>query len=100
MLSMLGAVPLRGRLLTAADASTPVALISHRLWRTQFGGDEAVVGRTFSLSGRPPVTIVGVLEAGFDFELPVARTFLLANHDVWLPFDTSEPFTARRDVST
>jgi putative ABC transport system permease protein len=45
----------------------PVALISHRLWRSQFGGDVDVIGRVFNayVSDRPEepeaFTIVGVL---------------------------------------
>jgi predicted permease len=44
-----------------------VALISHRLWTTRFGGDPAVVGRTFNayVSDRPneaeAFTIIGVM---------------------------------------
>lgn len=52
-----------------ATASPPVALISDRIWRTRFGGDPAVLGRTFRayVSDRPEdaetFTIVGVLPA-------------------------------------
>jgi predicted permease len=48
-----------------------VALISHRLWNSRFGGDPNIVGRTFTayVSDRPQeaeaFTIVGVLPAGF-----------------------------------
>jgi len=48
-----------------------VALISHRLWQSRFGGDEGVVGRRFQayVSDRPDepetFTIVGVLPEGF-----------------------------------
>ena len=60
----------RGRTFTAEDytaGSAPVALVSHRIWQTRFGGDEAVVGRRFQayVSDRPDepevFTIVGVL---------------------------------------
>ncbi len=43
-----------------------VALISDALWRSSFGSDPAVVGRTLSLSDEPWL-IVGVLPADFDF---------------------------------
>ena len=36
-----------------------VGIISHRLWRSQFGGEANVIGRTVQLNGRP-FTIVGV----------------------------------------
>ncbi len=58
-----------------ADAFTPgspnVALISHALWTTRFGGDPAAVGQTFTayVSDRPEeaesFTIVGVLPVHF-----------------------------------
>jgi putative ABC transport system permease protein len=50
-----------------AAGSTNVALISHRLWHARYGGDPAVVGRTFTayVSDRPEeaesFTIIGVL---------------------------------------
>jgi putative ABC transport system permease protein len=59
-----------GRIFTAEDyhpGSPPVALISHRLWQTRFGGDTGIVGRTFQsyVSDRPDepelFTIIGVL---------------------------------------
>src|SRR5688500_9638301 len=48
-----------------------VALISHRLWTTRFGGDSSIVGRTFTayVSDRPNeaehFTIVGVMPPSF-----------------------------------
>jgi putative ABC transport system permease protein len=61
-----------GRTFDAADYDTGspvVALISHRLWQSRFGGDPGVIGRTFNayVSDRPDepeiFTIVGVLVA-------------------------------------
>lgn len=54
-----------------AQGSANVALISHRLWTTRFGGDSSIVGRTFTayVSDRPDeaesFTIIGVLPADF-----------------------------------
>ncbi len=98
MLDILGARPLKGRLYTADDRGTANAVISYRLWQQQFGGAEDVVGRQFQLSGTP-LTVIGVLPRGFDFEVPVARTFLLSDHDVWQVFDGPGSFETRRDVS-
>jgi macrolide transport system ATP-binding/permease protein len=39
--------------------AAPVAVISHKLWQTRFGGDPATVGRSVKLNGQP-FTIVGV----------------------------------------
>ncbi len=46
-----------------ADAA-PVAVISHKYWRSRFGGDPTVVGRSVIVN-TTPATIVGVIEPGF-----------------------------------
>jgi putative ABC transport system permease protein len=70
----LGIRPAFGRTFTPQDfaAGEPqVALISHELWRSRFGGDSSIVGRPFRayVSDRPTdpetFTIVGVLSANF-----------------------------------
>ena len=97
--SLLGATPFLGRLLTESDASQPVIMISHRLWRTQLSSDPHVIGRVLWLSGQEYI-VAGVMAPGFDFELPVTSTLRLENHDVWHVFDRREPFVNRRDVSS
>lgn len=47
------------------DDPAAVTVISDRLWRTQFGADRDVIGRTIRLNGRP-FTIVGVTAPGFN----------------------------------
>ena len=98
LFAMLGATPALGRLLTADDGGKPFAMISHRLWQTRFGADASVVGRSFTLSGRV-CTVVGVLPAGFDLELPVSAGFTLDHADIWTSFDSTYSFVTRRDVS-
>src|SRR5690606_24312881 len=47
-LRLLGVQPILGRLFLEEEeelGSPDVVLLSHRLWRTQFGGDETVIGR-------------------------------------------------------
>src|SRR5690606_25152627 len=59
--------PLLGRTLVAADerpGAPAVAVIGHALWRTRFGADPNVVGRSVRLGGTP-TTIVGVMPEGF-----------------------------------
>jgi putative ABC transport system permease protein len=97
-LSLLGARPYLGRLLAAPDRGQPVCLISHRLWTSRLAADPNVVGRMLWLSGRQ-YEVVGVLQPGFDFELPVPPSFVLENNDVWMLLDTTVPFAARRDFS-
>ena len=55
-----------------------VAIVSHRLWRNQFGGDPGLVGRTLRI-GRHPFLIVGVATPGF---LDVYRS---RSTDLWIP---------------
>src|SRR5256712_10693247 len=50
----------------AADDRTPLALLSHGLWVTNFGRDPGILGRAISLDGRS-FTVVGVMPAGFQF---------------------------------
>ncbi len=69
---LLGTRPQLGRLLTAADdveGGAPVAVIGDALWHRRFGGDEAAVGKTLMLDGRP-FTVVGVLPPSFRYPGP------------------------------
>jgi predicted permease len=67
--SLLGVSPQRGRFFLAGEDSTagahPVAVVSHRFWRSHLGGDAAVLGRTLLLNNRH-LTVIGVAEAGFE----------------------------------
>ena len=66
---LLGTRPLAGRVFDAGDArgaAGPVVLISERLWRTAFGADERIVGRSITLDRRP-YTVVGVLPTAQEF---------------------------------
>jgi predicted permease len=70
--------PLMGRVLTDADErpdAPAVAVIGYDVWRTRFGSDSAVLGRSVQL-GAEHVTVVGVMREGFAF--PIA-------HEVWTP---------------
>jgi putative ABC transport system permease protein len=80
----LGISPVLGRSLEPADereGNRKVALLSHRLWRTRFGGSPDIVGHTIRLEDSA-YTVVGVMPAGF--EVP-----LLEGVEIWtpLPFD-------------
>ncbi|MEO7520618.1 MAG: ADOP family duplicated permease, partial [Gemmatimonas sp.] len=48
----------------SAEATKPVAVLSHAFWQRRFGGDSSIAGRTVSIAGHP-VTIVGVLSRDF-----------------------------------
>jgi len=79
--SLLGTSPMLGRLLgpddDRLDAGVPVAVLSERLWRTRFGSEPGVLGRTLPIDDQS-YTIVGVAPRGFDggeFDAP----------DLWVP---------------
>ena len=79
LFTVLGARPLIGRAITAADSTpspTVVAVLSEPLWRRQFGADPGVIGTTAMLD-RFPVTIVGVMPASF--------TGIRESVEIWVP---------------
>jgi putative ABC transport system permease protein len=49
-----------------APGKDAVIVISHPMWQLRFGSDPNVLGRSITLSGTP-VTIIGVMPAGFAF---------------------------------
>jgi putative ABC transport system permease protein len=76
---VMGVRPLLGRTFDAIDdvpKGPRVAVLSHGLWRRQFGSDPSAVGRTVRILGEAH-TIVGVMPEGFD--LPFAHA------DLWTP---------------
>jgi predicted permease len=59
----MGIRPVAGRTFREADdkpGADAVLMLSHRYWRSRFGGDSAVVGQVFEMNDRPH-TVVGVL---------------------------------------
>jgi predicted permease len=57
------------------DGSAPLAVLSNGLWRSLFGSDPSIVGRTIVLSGRPFV-VIGVTPPTFWLPIP--------NVDLWV----------------
>jgi putative ABC transport system permease protein len=69
--SFLGVPPLLGRVLAPEDArpdAPAVAVLGYRAWRSRFGGDPGVVGRTIVLDRRP-YTVVGVMPPRFEWNV-------------------------------
>ncbi|HKN67127.1 MAG TPA: ABC transporter permease [Gemmatimonadaceae bacterium] len=62
-----------------------VAILSHELWESQFGGDSSVIGRIVDMDAQP-TRIVGVMPPGFEAFQP--------DVDAWLPLmiDPASPF--------
>ncbi len=71
-----------GRTFTAeedgAPGGDPVVVISDGYWRSRFGGDRRIVGRTMVVNGTP-LTIIGITPPGFFGDIVGDR------EDVWLP---------------
>jgi putative ABC transport system permease protein len=94
---LLGAKPLAGRVLLPEDGkrgAAPVALVSENLWRSRFGGDPGIVGRSIDLDMRP-FTVVGILPASFRYPDGAPR------QDVWISVLQDPlfgPLTARPGV--
>ncbi len=86
--STLRGIPARGRLFTAEEA-TPgrdrVAIISHNLWRSQFGGQDAILGTNIRMNGET-YRVVGIMPKTF-----VAPNLSMASIEepriqLWVPY--------------
>ena len=92
----LGATPLLGRFFTGDEEAAghgDAAVLSERLWRSQFGGDRGVIGRSITLSGRA-VTVVGVMSTAMTYPFWA---------DLWRPVSAiadSDPALASRHHHT
>jgi putative ABC transport system permease protein len=76
---VLGIKPFLGRPFSAEDdqpGGSPVAIISHSLWQTRYGGNSGILGKTIMLDGKG-YTVIGVLPVGFHFST--------TPEDVWTP---------------
>jgi putative ABC transport system permease protein len=79
LLGALGVQPAQGRLFTPNETGIPmpplVALLSHGLWQSGFGG-QPIIGRTIDVGGQRH-EIVGVMSRGVDL--------MDTGTDIWLP---------------
>ncbi|MGD8279227.1 MAG: ABC transporter permease, partial [Gemmatimonadota bacterium] len=76
----LGVAPVVGRGFTEEEIRTGahVAILSHRVWQTRFGGDRSLVGGRVLMNG-DPYTVIGIMPP---------RT-LIYGTDLWLPMGVS-----------
>lgn len=97
LLAVLGMQPQLGRTLGPGDRD--VAVLSDRAWRTRFGADPGIVGRTLRVSGNESLTIVGVAPPAFVFPLRdmlwQAGATTPPTADLWVPM----PFEGPRFVA-
>src|ERR1700691_2620733 len=85
----LGIAPELGRAVAPNDDQSgkgEVAVISHRLWQSRFGGDRGVLGKEMLLNARP-YRIIGVMPAGFAFPHGTESLETMGKAtDVWMPW--------------
>jgi predicted permease len=87
LLDILGIRPASGRFFTESEArggSDAVAVLSDPLWRTTFGADPSLVGRSITLDGRK-VEVIGIMPRGFAFPSRAAQLWTPA------PLNPSSP---------
>lgn len=90
---VLGVTPIAGRTFGAQDDRAQYSamfVMSERLWRTRFGADPGIVGRTVRLGSPPrPVTVIGIVPAGFQ---------ILGTADMWehLPMNRADAIRGQR----
>ena len=76
--TLFGRMPVHGRAFLAEEerrGRNEVVILGDGLWRRRFGGSPDIVGKSITLDGKP-ITVVGIMPAGFDFP----------NHaQLWMP---------------
>ena len=98
---VLGVSALHGRTLQRDDAPGTMVL-SYGFWQRQFGGDPAVIGRTFG-RGRASGTVVGVMPKGFELPyqsmLQATVSFVVGSGvDFWAPLLEPRAGSTDRDA--
>ena len=82
-LASLGVSPILGRQFRPEEdqlSAAPVALIGYDVWKTHFGGDRNVIGKTIRLNGKQ-TTVIGVMPRGWRFP---------EISDIWMPLQLDE----------
>ena len=80
---VLGVAPILGRDFSSADerpGAPAVAMLSHTLWQSSYGGDPAIVGRQIRVDSQP-TTVIGVMPANFSYPRTEA---------IWVPATLAE----------
>ncbi len=92
---VMGVRPMLGRgFLPAEDTkagSSPVVVISYRLWQTRYGGNPNIVGQTINLN-KLPFTVVGVTPPVFQGTQTGLRT------DLWVPLLGGKELISTRNL--
>jgi predicted permease len=83
LFSVLSVTPYLGRIFTPeedAPGYEPRVVMSYRLWRTHYGSDPNIVGKTIQLNGRNR-PVVGVMPQGFHFPQDDTDVWMQLNLD-------------------
>ena len=105
LFAVAGVKPLVGRLFTTEEdrddrEAFPIAVISHRLWRTHFNSDPNIPGKTVRLNGRQ-FTIIGVTPPDFagmsgglamDVWVPLTQATQVGALNTWAAADRNARF--------
>lgn len=98
LFSVLQVQPKFGRAFTPSEAqpgSAHVAVLMYDLWRTQFGSDPGIVGKTIRLSGFP-YTVIGVMPESF--HMPAVQTIAtMGETNRPLPIGVLEPLAFSKE---
>ncbi|HXS78310.1 MAG TPA: ABC transporter permease [Terracidiphilus sp.] len=78
---------MRGRGFTATENSTPVIVMSQRLWQSRYGSDPEIVGKNITLSARS-FTVVGIAPASFHSVDQILET------QFWVPLGVAPQLAA------
>ncbi|HVS15090.1 MAG TPA: ADOP family duplicated permease [Thermoanaerobaculia bacterium] len=95
---VLGVAPALGRTFTA-DETVPggalTTVLADHTWRTVFGGDPDVLGRSVRVDGRD-FEVIGVMPPGMELDMGRAAGPLGAPADLWTPLPITEQWQTRR----
>ncbi len=98
----LGVRPSAGRGFTQKEmvsGNDRVAVISHRLWKEDFGERSDILGRPIVINELPH-TIIGVMPQNFDLFLPMTDSFTIQDMDILVPLPDPREYAAHRSVFT
>jgi putative ABC transport system permease protein len=76
---MLGAKAALGRTFTPADQGQTVVVLTHAIWRSRFGADPSLIGRSITTTDHEHYTVIGVLQPNF--------FFYLNDFQLWVPHE-------------
>lgn len=74
---VLGVAPAAGRMFRGEESRAAVVVLAYSFWKSRFGGDRGVIGRTVLLSGTP-FTVIGVAPENFGLDRFVHEDFYVA----------------------